>query len=96
MNVILFKKKCSFFSVIYQAILSTCQRWRSRFLDLSGYPVPPGVFIPECEDDGRFRNVQCLGSTGQCWCVTEGGFMIWTTTVRGRPNCDKKGRFMMR
>lgn len=95
MNVILFKKECSFFSVIYPAILSTCQRWRSRFLDLPGYPVPPGVFIPECEDDGRFRNVQCLGSTGQCWCVTEDGFMIWTTTVRGRPNCDKKGRFMM-
>ena len=79
--------------VPYLAKLSTCQRWKSRILGLPGFPVPPGVFIPECEQDGSFRTVQCLGSTGQCWCVTKDGFMIWTTITRGRPSCDKKGRY---
>lgn len=75
--------------------MSTCQRWRSRILNLPGFPVPPGVFIPDCEQDGSFRTVQCLGSTGECWCVTKDGFMIWKTTTRGRPNCQKKGTYII-
>ena len=87
--------KIYFISLLYQAAVSTCQRWRSRILDLPGYPVPLGVFIPECEEDGGFREVQCLGSTGECFCVTEDGFMIWSTAVRGKPNCVKKGKYIM-
>lgn len=52
------------------------------------------MFIPDCEQDGSFRSIQCSGSTGYCWCVTKDGFMIWTTSTRGRPSCDKKGRCM--
>lgn len=77
-----------------QAKLSTCQRWRSRVLNLPGFLVPPGVFIPDCAQNGSFRTEQCSGSTGLCWCVTKDGFMIWTTTTRGTPNCIKKGRYM--
>ncbi|XP_022806051.1 uncharacterized protein LOC111343164 [Stylophora pistillata] len=76
---------------VYSANITTCQRWRSRILDLPGFPVPPGIFIPDCEPDGGFRPVQCSGSTGYCWCVTKAGFMIWKTSTRGRPTCDKKG-----
>ena len=82
---------CLFF---HQAKLSTCQRWRSRVLNLPGFLVPPGVFIPDCAQNGSFRTVQCSGSTGLCWCVTKEGYMIWTTTTRGTPNCIKKGGYI--
>ena len=53
--------------------------------------MPPGVYFPKCEEDGRFKKVQCLASTEECWCVTDDGFVIWNTAVRGKPNCVKKG-----
>ncbi|KAM7375350.1 hypothetical protein PAMA_014447 [Pampus argenteus] len=32
-----------------------------------------GVFIPQCDSDGRYRSLQCHGSTGHCWCVDNRG-----------------------
>lgn len=83
----------SFSSTIHAATLTSCQRWRSRILELPGYPVPPEVYVPECEEDGRFRKVQCSTSTGECWCVTDDGYMIWGSSVMGKPNCVKKGDY---
>ena len=28
-----------------------------------------GAFVPQCEADGSFSQIQCHGSTGYCWCV---------------------------
>ena len=50
----------------------------------------PGRFIPSCQPDGRYTQVQCHGSTGYCWCVDENGDKLVGTEVRGPdPVCTK-------
>ncbi|XP_062863770.1 nidogen-2 [Trichomycterus rosablanca] len=50
-----------------------------------------GAFVPQCDDDGQYRPLQCHGSTGHCWCVdTRGQERTGTRTPSGTPptNCD--------
>ncbi|XP_074677239.1 nidogen-2 isoform X1 [Strix aluco] len=62
------------------------------------YPraVPPGPspvgdgHVPQCDEEGRYRPLQCHGSTGHCWCVDAAGQEIaGTRTVPGStpPRC---------
>lgn len=47
-----------------------------------------GVFAPKCEADGSFSRVQCLNSSGYCWCVDREGKEMSGTKVRQRtPHC---------
>ena len=47
-----------------------------------------GVFVPKCESDGSYSQVQCLDSSQYCWCVDKMGKEIHRTRVRGsRPRC---------
>merc|ERR1712013_967416 len=32
-----------------------------------------GAFVPECKEDGSYKEKQCHGSTGHCWCVDQSG-----------------------
>ncbi|ESO86761.1 hypothetical protein LOTGIDRAFT_128394, partial [Lottia gigantea] len=46
------------------------------------------VFVPACNDDGTFAEVQCHSETGYCWCFTKDGRHIPGTSVSGkRPRC---------
>ncbi|XP_075004016.1 SPARC-related modular calcium-binding protein 2 [Calonectris borealis] len=46
------------------------------------------VFIPECNDDGTYNQVQCHSYTGYCWCVTPNGRPISGTAVAHKtPRC---------
>nr|XP_055028232.1 nidogen-2 isoform X9 [Misgurnus anguillicaudatus] len=52
----------------------------------------PGAFVPQCDDEGQYRPLQCHGSTGHCWCVdTTGQEREGTRTPAGSPprNCDE-------
>ncbi|KAM9820898.1 LOW QUALITY PROTEIN: nidogen-2 [Neosynchiropus ocellatus] len=51
-----------------------CEHHRDRVQTTSseGYPIL-GVYVPQCDSDGRYRSRQCHGSTGECWCVTREG-----------------------
>ncbi|XP_077127845.1 thyroglobulin [Ranitomeya variabilis] len=48
-----------------------------------------GVFVPTCTKDGRYEEVQCVGS--ECWCVDEQGQEIQETRTKGQqPTCSSK------
>ena len=55
----------------------------------SGKPIAPGHFVPQCAADGSFKEVQCYGSTGYCWCVDGEGSPVLGTMMRGLPHCNK-------
>ncbi|XP_029300808.1 nidogen-2 [Cottoperca gobio] len=51
-----------------------------------------GAFIPQCDSDGRYRQLQCHGSTGHCWCVdVRGQERTGTRTPPGTQpkDCDR-------
>ncbi|KAM9741557.1 CD74 molecule, major histocompatibility complex, class II invariant chain a [Menidia menidia] len=57
-----------------------------------------GSFKPQCDEQGRYKPMQCWHATGYCWCVDEAGTPIEGTTMRGRPDCRRGvpyGRMMV-
>ncbi|XP_030052349.1 SPARC-related modular calcium-binding protein 2 isoform X2 [Microcaecilia unicolor] len=46
------------------------------------------AFIPECNEDGTYSQVQCHSYTGYCWCVSPNGRPISGTAVAHKtPRC---------
>uniref|UniRef100_A0A8C4YDT1 SPARC related modular calcium binding 1 n=1 Tax=Gopherus evgoodei TaxID=1825980 RepID=A0A8C4YDT1_9SAUR len=46
------------------------------------------IYVPECDEDGSFFQVQCHRQTGYCWCATAEGKPISGTSVLNQtPNC---------
>ena len=69
---------------IAQDPLTPCEQ---ALLNATGLP---GEYVPQCEEDGSFATTQCLGSTGECWCVDEYGIEIPGTISspgQGMPDC---------
>ncbi|XP_030210310.1 nidogen-2 isoform X2 [Gadus morhua] len=67
-----------------------CQHHRDGVQTTSpeGYPLV-GAFVPECDEHGQYKPLQCHGSTGHCWCVDNGGQeRQGTRTSAGTPNTD--------
>uniref|UniRef100_A0A3B4WGN0 Nidogen 2 n=1 Tax=Seriola lalandi dorsalis TaxID=1841481 RepID=A0A3B4WGN0_SERLL len=59
-----------------------------------GVPVA-GAYVPQCDDSGEYRPLQCHSSSGYCWCVDSRGQEIaGTRTPPGAPptDCDKPER----
>ena len=68
-------------------ILTKCEREQRQ------EPVP-GRFMPHCLPDGKYKQIQCHGSTGYCWCVDEDGIKVDGTEVKGQdPVCSKREEF---
>uniref|UniRef100_A0A6Q2XZ54 Nidogen 2a (osteonidogen) n=1 Tax=Esox lucius TaxID=8010 RepID=A0A6Q2XZ54_ESOLU len=58
-----------------------------------GYPIV-GAFVPQCDEHGQYRDLQCHGSTGHCWCVDNRGQERAGTRKApgaGQPNCNEPG-----
>ena len=49
--------------------MTSCQRKHSE----GPLQYLQGVLAPRCKLDGQYEEVQCEGSTGQCWCVDKDG-----------------------
>jgi len=52
-----------------------------------------GMFIPECDRQGRYMQVQCYKSEGYCWCVepATGRPIPGTSTRNSAPQCAAGG-----
>lgn len=50
-----------------------------------------GGYIPRCKDDGGFENMQCGGTSGQCWCVDKDGTEIPGTRTTKNLQCPDPG-----
>ncbi|XP_078418707.1 uncharacterized protein nid2a isoform X5 [Cetorhinus maximus] len=77
---------------------TVCEQHRERLeaeLNLRGSEPIVGLYIPECDEEGNFRPLQCHGSTGYCWCVDERGQEISGTRTSpgtGQPRCGLPAR----
>ncbi|XP_061571402.1 nidogen-2 [Cololabis saira] len=51
-----------------------CERHRDRAQSSSseGNPIV-GLFVPQCDAEGQYSQLQCHGSSGHCWCVDQDG-----------------------
>lgn len=74
-----------------------CQLEREHILGAarqsdSQRPLPPGLFVPECDEHGQYMPTQCHGSTGYCWCVDRDGREVEGTRTRPgtRPPCKSE------
>ncbi|KAM4625565.1 SPARC-related modular calcium-binding protein 1 isoform 2-T4 [Polymixia lowei] len=67
---------------------SKCRVERSQALEQAKRPQE-AMFIPECNEDGTFAQVQCHTLTGYCWCVTSDGKPVSGSSVHNRtPVCS--------
>ncbi|XP_059375370.1 SPARC-related modular calcium-binding protein 1-like isoform X3 [Carassius carassius] len=65
-----------------------CRTERIQALEQAKRPQE-SIFIPECNDDGTFAQVQCHTLTGYCWCVTTDGKPISGSSVQNKtPVCS--------
>uniref|UniRef100_A0A8D0C9V6 Thyroglobulin type-1 domain-containing protein n=1 Tax=Salvator merianae TaxID=96440 RepID=A0A8D0C9V6_SALMN len=67
--------------------LTRCQEDRAAALSQSRHQTH-GAYVPECDEDGSFLQVQCHKQTGYCWCSTpEGKPISGTSVLNDTPNC---------
>ncbi|KAG5847035.1 hypothetical protein ANANG_G00121420 [Anguilla anguilla] len=83
-------------SVHSQHPLTQCEQHRDTLLESLGpwgaRSAMQGAFVPQCDEDGGYRPLQCHGSTGHCWCVdSRGQEQAGTRTFPGTPpsNCNQ-------
>uniref|UniRef100_A0A3Q2WQH0 SPARC related modular calcium binding 1 n=1 Tax=Haplochromis burtoni TaxID=8153 RepID=A0A3Q2WQH0_HAPBU len=70
---------------------SKCRVERNQALEQARRPQSSeSMFIPECNEDGTFAQVQCHTLTGYCWCVTSDGKPVSGSSVHNRtPVCSE-------
>lgn len=73
------------FTMPVASVLTQCQEEVSRIP-----AIHPGVFKPNCDENGNYMPLQCYGSIGYCWCVFPNGTEVPHTRSRGRHNCSGK------
>ncbi|NXP09290.1 NID2 protein, partial [Thinocorus orbignyianus] len=75
--------------------LTPCQHQQLYPRDVPPGPSPVGDgHVPQCDEEGGYRPLQCHGSTGHCWCVDAAGQEIaGTRTPPGStpPRCGNPG-----
>ncbi|XP_041124851.1 testican-2-like isoform X2 [Polyodon spathula] len=49
----------------------------------------PGMYIPNCDEDGYYRKLQCDQRKEECWCVDQHGGELAGSRIHGNPDCDE-------
>ncbi|XP_055496382.1 uncharacterized protein nid2a isoform X6 [Leucoraja erinacea] len=74
---------------------TACEQQRQRLQAIMSLRGPlVGLHIPQCDEEGNFRPMQCHSSTGHCWCVHENGQEVQGTRTEpgtGQPRCGTTG-----
>lgn len=52
---------------------TVCERWRENLLEHYGGTPRDDQYVPQCDDLGHFRPLQCHGESDFCWCVDKDG-----------------------
>ncbi|XP_060072241.1 SPARC-related modular calcium-binding protein 1-like isoform X2 [Ylistrum balloti] len=79
-------------SALAAAPKTKCMQEREEAQAIARKPTL-GIFIPECEQDGSYAEIQCHAATGYCWCVTNDGKPIAGTSISGkRAPCKRRRR----
>ena len=68
--------------------MTSCQRKHSE----APLQYFQGVLVPRCKLDGQYEEVQCQGSTGECWCVDKDGKELPETRTTEPVECPIIGR----
>lgn len=64
--------------------LKKCERHAQKSL------IDGGKFVPRCKRDGTYEDVQCDGSSGECWCVDKQGKEIPQTRSKDQVKCPQQ------
>lgn len=67
--------------------VSECQRKNQEALAKPNQ----NEFLPRCKSDGRYEEVQCQSSSGECWCVDQEGKEIPRTRTAKILKCPVIG-----
>lgn len=74
---------------VYPYLVDRAPCARARKLALGALSMASvGAYVPQCNHNGSFNQVQCHQSTGYCWCVDKAGVEMPRTRTRGSPTCD--------
>jgi len=74
--------------------LTVCQQHRDSLQESLRMYRGLEAFVPQCDEKGQYKPLQCLGTTGHCWCVDRRGQeRVGTRTMPGtvHANCDQPG-----
>lgn len=69
-------------------VLTLCQKQQMKAIKNT---TRLSRFIPTCKRDGRFEEIQCLRSSGECWCVDEQGKEINGSRTANHLRCPSRG-----
>ncbi|KAH1022310.1 hypothetical protein HUJ04_011731 [Dendroctonus ponderosae] len=47
------------------------------------------VYVPECDNLGFYKPIQCHEAIGMCWCVDKHGVEFANTRTHSNPNCSR-------
>ena len=69
--------------------MSDCQKQLKHALSVADR------FVHRCKADGRFEEIQCHQSSGDCWCVDQNGNTKQETVSRGLVRCPGIGSWKL-
>ncbi|KAK1793128.1 hypothetical protein P4O66_011534, partial [Electrophorus voltai] len=88
-------RTCTGNNPLFQHPKTQCEQHRDSLRSVEDGLPRVGAFIPQCDEEGDYRQLQCHSSTGHCWCVdSRGQERAGTRTPPGTPptNCEAPGK----